>query len=98
MIQNKNFHWGQLIKEIREEKGLTKKELSELSGVPATTIGEIENVRNKNRGSNIHIIDKILIALGYELEAIAIDPEPSKFCSTKKMGLSSLRTHMEKDT
>ena len=84
MIQNKNFRWGQLIKEIREEKGLTKKELSELSGVPATTIGEIENVRNKNRGSNIHIIDKILIALGYELEAIALDPEPIKFCGAKE--------------
>ena len=95
MTENKKFHWGQLIKEIREERGLKKTELSKICGVPATTIGTIES---KNRGTNIHIIDRIFMALGYELEAIMLDPEPSKFCSTKKMGLSSLRTHMEKGT
>ena len=95
MTENKKFHWGQLIKEIREEKGLKKIELSKICDVPATTIGEIEN---KNRGTNIHIIDKIFIALGYELEAIILDPKPSKFCSTKKMRPSSLRTHMENGT
>ena len=93
MTENKKFHWGQLIKEIREEKGLNKKELSKICGVPATTIGEIEN---KNRGTNIHIIDKIFIALGYELDAVTLHPESIRFFSAKEMQAPSLREHMEK--
>ena len=34
---------GQLVKHLREERNLTRKELSELSGIPLRTIYAIEN-------------------------------------------------------
>ena len=81
MTDNTNFHWGNLIREIRKEKGISIKQLSELAGVATTTISGIER---KGHNTSIQVLEKILFALGYELEAMVIgNPKPLKFFSAK---------------
>ena len=93
MTDNTNFHWGRLIREIRKEKGISIKQLSELAGVAATTIGGIE--RN-GYNTSIQVLEKILFALGYELEAMVIgNPKPLKFFSSKTTKTPCLRAHMK---
>jgi transcriptional regulator with XRE-family HTH domain len=59
---------GGYIKEIREEKGLSKDELSRLSGVHVNSIHRIES----NKGSpSVCIVEKILDAMGYEIEIVS---------------------------
>lgn len=48
---------GEIIKEYRTKKNISRKELSELSGVGTTTIADIETGRAKNPG--IETIEKI---------------------------------------
>jgi|TARA_R110000765_G_scaffold362288_1_gene452504 transcriptional regulator with XRE-family HTH domain len=81
MTDNINFAWGNLIREIRKEKGINIKQLSELAGVAATTIGGVER---KGHNTSIQVLEKLLFALGYELEAMVIgNPKPLKFFSAK---------------
>lgn len=52
---------GKNIKILREKKGLSKKKLSELSGVSVSYISELENL--KKNSPSIEIIDKLANAL-----------------------------------
>ena len=52
---------GKNIKILREKKGLSKKKLSELSGVSVSYISELENL--KKNSPSIDIIDKLANAL-----------------------------------
>tara|TARA_R100001086_G_C11814363_1_gene252432 strand:+ start:904 stop:1194 length:291 start_codon:yes stop_codon:yes gene_type:complete len=93
MTDNINFTWGNLIREIRKEKNISMKQLSELSGVAATTIGGVER---KGHNTSVQVLEKLLFALGYELEAMVIgNPKSLKFFSAKTTKTPCLRTHMK---
>lgn len=59
-----------LIKEIREERGVTQKELAELTGISQNYLSCIEN--NKKRNVNFEIILRISKALNIGIERIYI--------------------------
>ena len=62
--------WGDLIKELREEQGLTQRQLATRAGVNRTTLRRIESKRARG---DIDVIETLLDFLGYELEAIHRD-------------------------
>jgi|TARA_R110002020_G_scaffold2488_1_gene11674 transcriptional regulator with XRE-family HTH domain len=93
MTDNINFHWGYLIREIRQERNISIKQLSQLADISESTAGCLER---KMQRSTIQTLEKILFALGYELEAMAIDnPKPIRFFSAKTMKGPNLQTHMK---
>ena len=61
-------HWSEILSDIRRESGLTRTELSALSGVGASTIENYE--RCKILEPSIYKIESLLHAMGYELDAI----------------------------
>lgn len=62
------------IKQIREEKGITRPQLSELSGVPKRTIDDWENNRRNPR--DVYQLKKIADALGVHIENLINWNEP----------------------
>ena len=63
-----NF-WGDLLKSLRLEQGITQRRLAADTGVNRNTLGNIE------RGSysgDIQTMETLLSHLGYELEAILV--------------------------
>ena len=61
-------HWSEILSDIRRESGLTRTELSALSGVGSSTIENYE--RCKILEPSIYKIESLLHAMGYELDAI----------------------------
>lgn len=61
-------HWSEILSDIRREVGLTRTELSALSGVGSSTIENYE--RCKILEPSIYKIESLLHAMGYELDAI----------------------------
>ena len=61
-------HWSEIVSDIRRESGLTRTELSALSGVGSSTIENYE--RCKILEPSIYKIESLLHAMGYELDAI----------------------------
>ena len=61
-------HWSEILSAIRRESGLTRTELSALSGVGSSTIENYE--RCKILEPSIYKIESLLHAMGYELDAI----------------------------
>lgn len=49
-----------LIWEVRNEKGMTIRQLSELSGVPRSTINDLENKRADSRMTQFELLAKAL--------------------------------------
>tara|TARA_R100001594_G_scaffold150540_1_gene212261 strand:+ start:195 stop:416 length:222 start_codon:yes stop_codon:yes gene_type:complete len=66
-------HWSIILADIRKESGLTRTELSDLSGVGSSTIENYE--RCKIIEPSIYKIESLLRAMGYELDAIRTDKE-----------------------
>ena len=62
-----NTNWSKLLRELRQEKKLTQKELAYKSKMPQRTIAEYENV-GAARQLFIYKIEQILDALGYEID------------------------------
>ncbi len=62
--------YGALLQRIRTERGLTQRELAEVSGVDQPNISAIENDR---RVPTIDTYARLLLACGYELAASAGD-------------------------
>ncbi|MEW6517559.1 MAG: helix-turn-helix transcriptional regulator [candidate division FCPU426 bacterium] len=56
-----------LIKEIREEKGITREKLAQIAGVHKTTIGLLER---KKRIPSLHVANLIAKALGTNLSTL----------------------------
>jgi transcriptional regulator with XRE-family HTH domain len=66
-------HWTKkLINELRREKGWTLEALAVESDVPRQTI---QNVELGESTPSVEIVDKLLEAMGYELEALKMDDE-----------------------
>jgi len=64
-------HWTtRLISELRRERGLSQWELSVEADVPRQTITTIEL---GDSVPSVEVVDKLLIALGHELEAQLLD-------------------------
>ena len=66
-MTNKRTNWNKLLRELRDEKGFTQKELADKSNMPQRTIAEYENV-GAARQLSIYKIEQILDALGYEID------------------------------
>tara|TARA_R100000963_G_C4645125_1_gene109274 strand:+ start:2932 stop:3153 length:222 start_codon:yes stop_codon:yes gene_type:complete len=66
------IHWAQLLKNIREESGMSQRELSRKCKVPQRTLAEYENTVNP-RHLSIYRVEKILAAMDYELEALWVN-------------------------
>ncbi len=60
-------NWSKLLRELRQEKKLTQKELAYKSKMPQRTIAEYENV-GAARQLSIYKIEQLLDALGYEID------------------------------
>ncbi|MCX7619500.1 MAG: helix-turn-helix domain-containing protein [Acidimicrobiales bacterium] len=60
--------YGQFLRRVRESRGLTQAELSEISGVSQPNISAFENDR---RTPTIDTLNRLLVACGYELAAVA---------------------------
>jgi len=61
-------HWAQILLDLRKESGMTRAELSKLSGVGVNTIENYE--RQKIKEPSIYKIEALLNSLGYELDAL----------------------------
>lgn len=62
-----NSYWGRIVRDRRKELRLTQADLAELSGVSDNTI---KNVEAANCSVSLDVYEKILNALGYDLEVI----------------------------
>jgi transcriptional regulator with XRE-family HTH domain len=63
----KRLNWSKLLKELREEAGMTQKDLAYKARMPQRTVAEYENV-GADRQLSIYKIETILDVLGYEVE------------------------------
>ena len=61
-------HWSYILLEIRRESGLTRPDLSRLSGVGTSTIENYE--QRKIIEPSIYKMEILLNSLGYDLDAI----------------------------
>lgn len=64
-----NF-WGDLIRSLREEQGLTQRKLCDRVRVNRSTLRKIEAGKTS---PDMAVMERILAYLGYELEALAQD-------------------------
>ena len=62
-------HWASILLSIRKESGLTRPELSALSGVGTSTIENYE--RKKIEEPSIYKVEQLLSCMGYELDALS---------------------------
>ena len=67
-MQDQQEHWSIILLALRGESGLTRTELSTLSGVATSTIENYE--RGKILEPSIYKIESLLCAMGYDLDAI----------------------------
>jgi transcriptional regulator with XRE-family HTH domain len=68
-LTNEQTNWSKLLRELRDERGFTQKELAYKSNMPPRTIAEYENV-GATRQLSIYKIEQILDALGYEIDVV----------------------------
>lgn len=61
-----NF-WGNLIRQLREERGISQRELARAADINRNTLREVE----KGRCKSVARIELLLAFFGYELDAIA---------------------------
>tara|TARA_R100001143_G_C3331541_1_gene119717 strand:+ start:405 stop:629 length:225 start_codon:yes stop_codon:yes gene_type:complete len=66
-LTREQTNWSKLLRELRQEKKLTQKELAYKSKMPQRTIAEYENV-GAARQLSIYKIEQLLDALGYEID------------------------------
>lgn len=60
-------HWQILLREIRKDAGLSMRQVAEKANISQRTIAEYENTKAP-RHLSIYKIEKILSALGYEID------------------------------
>mgnify|MGYP002031882307 CR=1 FL=1 len=65
-------HWAQILREIRQEFGITRVALSKRSGVGRSTIENYE--KHKIAEPSIYKVETLLAAMDYELDAIQAYP------------------------
>ena len=73
MINNKT-NWSQILRDIREERNMTQRELAYKARMPQRTIADYENVE-ASRQLSIYRIEQILDVLGYEIDVFLRDKD-----------------------
>lgn len=63
--------WGRIIRDIREERGISQRALAQLAGINRSSLRRIEHGVT---GGQIDLIERMLSVLGYELEAHLVAP------------------------
>ncbi|MGJ8729313.1 helix-turn-helix domain-containing protein [Listeria aquatica] len=66
---------GEKIKQYREKKGFSQTKLSDISGVPQSTISTIEI---KSKAPDIYILNKLANALGIELNDLLKEKQEAR--------------------
>jgi len=61
-------HWADILMAIRKEAGLSRPQLSKISGIGTSTIENYE--RKKIAEPSIYKVECLLQSMGYELDAI----------------------------
>jgi ribosome-binding protein aMBF1 (putative translation factor) len=61
--------WGEIVRSIRIEQGLSQRQLAELSGVNRNVLRRLEN---EGGSSTVEVLERLLEIVGYDLEAICI--------------------------
>lgn len=61
-------HWADILMVIRKEAGLSRPQLSMMSGIGTSTIENYE--RRKIAEPSIYKVERLLKSMGYELDAI----------------------------
>jgi transcriptional regulator with XRE-family HTH domain len=61
--------WGEIVRQIREEQGLSQRELSALAGVNRNALRRLE--KDETPGG-IDVLEKIIHILGYEIDLYGI--------------------------
>lgn len=67
--------FGRMIREIREEAGLSQRELADLSGVSR---GALRKIESDERDGHIRTIARLARVVGYEVDLVAVNPLPPK--------------------
>jgi ribosome-binding protein aMBF1 (putative translation factor) len=62
-------NWGELVRDIREEQGLSQRELSSLAGVNRNALRRLE--KDESPGA-IDVLERLVHILGYELDLYGI--------------------------
>lgn len=62
--------WGQLIKSLREAQGISQRKLAGHASINRATLRKLER---GEPGVAIEIVEKTLLCLGYELDAITVE-------------------------
>ena len=74
----KKHYWHQqIISELRMERGMTQADLAEICNVSVNTIGKIESGLTIG---NFDTVDKIIKALGHEIEIIKVENGEETIC------------------
>ena len=63
-------NWGRIIRECREESGMSQEEAASAAGLSPTWLGSVERSHNPN--PTVINLEKILKVYGYELDAVKI--------------------------
>lgn len=60
------YHMGDIVKELRKQRGWTQKQLADFAGLGRHTVRDIENTGL----GRITSLERILGVMGYELEVV----------------------------
>jgi Predicted transcriptional regulator with C-terminal CBS domains len=63
MAKLKHSYKVSKLKKIRTSKGLTQQQLARISGIPAKSIGNLEQLRRNINHSQVHIVYRLAAAL-----------------------------------
>lgn len=69
-MDGKDAFWGQLVRDLRTEQGMSQRQLAEEANVHRATLRRMEN-----GATDGHVCDleRLLAVLGYELDAHGVD-------------------------
>lgn len=73
--------YSRFVREVRESRRLSQREVSEVSGITQSNISAFENNR---RVPSADSLNRILVACGYEMAAVA--GEQNIFCDLPRIG------------
>ena len=66
-MMTEHMNWSQVLKDLREEAGMTQKDLAYKAKMPQRTVAEYENV-GKARHLSIYRVEVLLGILGDEID------------------------------
>jgi transcriptional regulator with XRE-family HTH domain len=75
--------WGGLVRELRLKANVTQRSLAELCGVSR---GYLQHIETGHRSGEADVIDRLLSALGYDLDAIQVSDPDARLERSKRLG------------